>query len=146
MKIRQMAIDDYEEVYQIWLHTPGMGLNNLDDSRAGIEKYLKRNPTTSFVAEDKGKIIGVILGGHDGRRGVIHHTVVLPQYQKQGVGTLLVEHVMSALKEEGIHKAVLVAFAKNENGNAFWKKIGFTDRPDLIYRNRCIDEMIRIDT
>ncbi len=53
-----------------------MGLNTTEDSREGITKYLLRNPNTCFVAEDNGKLVGVIMGGHDGRRGFIHHTTV----------------------------------------------------------------------
>ncbi len=51
MNIRKMTVADYESVYDLWLKTPGMGLNNLDDSRQGIEKYLQRNPETCFVKE-----------------------------------------------------------------------------------------------
>lgn len=71
MKIRLMTAQDYDAVYQLWLNTPGMGLNNMDDSCEGINKYLQRNPLTCFVAEEKESIIGVILSGHDGRRGFI---------------------------------------------------------------------------
>lgn len=70
MQIRLMTISDYNQVYELWINTPGMGLNNLDDSKEGIDRYLKRNPSTCFVAEDEGKIIGVIMSGHDGRRGL----------------------------------------------------------------------------
>ena len=78
VNIRVMTINDYDGVYDLWINTPGMGLNTTDDSREGIAKYLRRNPTTSFVAECEGTIIGVIMAGHDGRRGYIHHTAVLP--------------------------------------------------------------------
>lgn len=81
MKIRLMNIEDYEQIYSLWVNTPGMGLNNLDDSREGIERYLKRNPNTCFVAEEKGTIIGVIISGHDGRRGFIYHTTVAVDYR-----------------------------------------------------------------
>lgn len=145
MIIRQMTIEDYQALYDLWTHTPGMGLNNLDDSKEGIEKYLKRNPTTCFVAEEKGNMIGVIISGHDGRRGFIYHTTVHPDYRKQGIGKTLVNSAMKALEAEGIHKAALVVFAKNEIGNAFWEKLGFTERHDIIYRNQCIHEMIRMD-
>lgn len=84
--IRVMTINDYEGIYDLWINTPGMGLNSTDDSREGIQKYLKRNPTTSFVAEEQEKIIRVIMAGHDGRRGYIHHTAVLPDYRHQGIG------------------------------------------------------------
>ena len=146
MMVRQMVIDDYEAVYDLWINTPGMGLNNMDDSKAGIEKYLRRYPTTCFVAEEQGKIVGVIMSGHDGRRGIIHHTTVHLDYRKRGIGRLLVENAIQALDHEGINKVMLVVFKRNETGNAFWEKLGFSDRGDLVYRNKCIHELVRIDT
>ena len=144
--IRVMSINDYDGVYKLWLSTPGMGLNSTDDSREGIEKYLKRNPTTSFVAECDGEIIGVIMAGHDGRRGYIHHTAVCSSYRKQGVAKKLVDCAMAALDEEGINKVALVAFQKNDMGNGFWEHIGFIERDDLVYRNKNIHVLNRIDT
>ena len=146
MKIRAMNISDYEQVYQLWLSCPGMGLNNLDDSKEGIERFLKRNPETCFVAETDQTIIGVIIVGNDGRRGYIYHTAVNPQYRKQGIARQLVNRAIQALEQCGINKVALVVFEKNENGNAFWEKLGFTVREDLVYRNKTITEMIRIDT
>ena len=144
--IRVMTIADYDGVYDLWINTPGMGLNSTDDSREGIEKYLKRNPSSSFVAVYDNSIIGVIMAGHDGRRGYIHHTAVLPSYRKQGVAKSLVDAAMTALDKEGITKVALVAFKKNDVGNDFWQHIGFTVRDDLVYRNKNIREFKRIDT
>ncbi len=48
MQIRKMTLDDYDQVYALWLSCPGMGLNNLDDSREGIDRYLRRNPNTAL--------------------------------------------------------------------------------------------------
>lgn len=146
INIRTMTINDYDKVYILWINTPGMGLNSTDDSRDGIDKYLRRNPTSCFVAECDGEIIGVIMAGHDGRRGFIHHTAVLPSYRNQGIARLLVENAMSALEKEGINKVALVAFKKNDVGNAFWEKIGFTQRDDFVYRNKNIHYLNRIDT
>lgn len=146
VNIRVMTIDDYEGIYDLWIHTPGMGLNSTDDSKEGIAQYIKRNPTTSFVAEDDGKIIGVIMAGHDGRRGYIHHTAVLPDYRHQGIAGKLVENAMQALDQEGINKVALVAFSRNEIGNGFWESMGFSSREDLVYRNKNIHELHRIDT
>ena len=146
MEIRKMLLDDYDNVYALWLNCPGMGLNNLDDSREGIAQYLARNPDTCFVAVEHDRVIGAILTGHDGRRGYISHTAVSPAHQRQGIGRQLVEAALDALKKQNIHKVNLVVFARNEMGNAFWDKMGFTQRPDLIYRNRALTEMVRIDT
>jgi len=146
INIRVMTIEDYDGVYNLWINTPGMGLNSTDDSREGIEKYIKRNPTSSFVAEDNDKIVGVIIAGHDGRRGYIYHTAVLPEYRSQGIGKTLVDRAMSALDAEGIHKVALVAFQANEIENGFWESIGFTQRDDLVYRNKNIHSLKKIDT
>lgn len=146
MNIRIMHISDYEQVYQLWLSCAGMGLNHLDDSKEGIERFLNRNPETCFVAETEQTIVGVMIAGNDGRRGYIYHIAVHPDYRHQGIATRLVDRVMEALKASGINKTALVVFAKNAEGNAFWEKNGFTVRDDLVYRNKTINEMIRIDT
>jgi len=146
MKIRKFKTTDYDEVYTLWRRTPGMGLNDIDDSREGIEKYLKRNPRTAFVAELEGEIVGVILAGHDGRRGYIHHTCVAGELRHNGIGARLVETALEALKGEGISKVALVVFGRNEGGNAFWERMGFTLRPDLNYRNKALIDLVRMDT
>jgi len=112
MNTRIVTINDYEQVYSLWWNTPNMGLNNLDDSKDGIEKYLVRNPNTCFVAEKGGKIIGVILSGHDGRRGYIHHTAVAESEQRSGIGTTLLSAAIEALRHEGINKVALVVFGE----------------------------------
>ena len=141
---RIMTMEDYSEAYDLWIIC-GNGLNDKDDSPEGIGKYLKRNPSTSFVATCDGKVVGVILCGHDGRRGIIQHACVSPDYRRLGIGNRLVELALEALKDEGINKVLLVAFKKNEGGNAFWEAQGFTLREDLNYRNKALTEMIRID-
>lgn len=146
MKYRVMTAEDYPEIYKLWVNTPGMGLNTLDDGEVGIRRYLARNPETSFVAEENGRIVGAIMAGNDGRRGYIHHTAVMPEYREKHVAQNLVQCAMSALENEGINKVALVAFRKNELGNGFWEHIGFTEREDLIYRNKIIHPMERIDT
>ena len=146
MSIRLMTIDDYEKVYELWMSCAGMGLNNLDDSKAGIERFLKRNPDTCFVADVDNNIVGVIIVGNDGRRGYIYHTAVKPQYRKQGIAKSLVDTAMTALKKVGINKVALVVIDRNEIGNTFWEKMGFTVRNDLVYRNKALAEIDRIDT
>lgn len=141
-----MSVDDYNAVYNLWLSCSGIGLNDLDDSEEGIRKFLERNPETCFVAENDGMVIGVIIAGNDGRRGYIYHTAVNPLFRGRGIGRKLVESAMNALKEAGINKVALVVFGRNKDGNEFWKKIGFTVREDLTYRNKTINKMKRIDT
>lgn len=146
MTYRKMVIDDYDKVYDLWINTKGMGLNDVDDSREGIERYLRRNPETCFVCEEDEDIIGVILCGHDGRRGYIYHTAVRESCRRRGIGGRLVELAMEAFEAEGISKAALVVFERNELGNSFWESVGFTPREDLVYRNKAVRELVRIDT
>ena len=140
MQVRLLSIEDYDEVYQLWTNTKGMGMRSLDDSYEGIEKFLKRNPTTNFVAHVRNKIVGVILCGHDGRRGYIYHTAVNPDYRRNRVGQSLVNAALKALKEEEINKVALVVFSSNDLGNKFWQSLKFQERDDLIYRNLSINE------
>ncbi len=144
--IRIMTPDDYDAVHACWMACTGMGLNTIDDSREGIARYLKRNPNTCFVDEQEGTITGAILAGHDGRRGYIYHTAVNPAYRHQGIGTALVNAVLHALANEGIIKVALVVFSRNDAGNAFWERLGFTARGDLTYRNKALRAITRIDT
>jgi ribosomal protein S18 acetylase RimI-like enzyme len=146
MKIRKMKITDYEVIYALWMKTPSMGLNDIDDSQDGIARYLKRNPRTCFVAVLDGEIVGVIMAGHDGRRGYIHHTCVAPELWNNQIGTRLVDTALEALRMEGINKVALVVFERNERGNGFWERIGFGVRHDLVYRNKALVELKRIDT
>lgn len=135
MKIRKMTVADYEKVHRLWASTPGLGIYDTDDSEKGIEKFLKRNPDTCFVAADGEKIAGSILVGSDGRRAYIYHTAVHPDYRRQGVGKSLVRTALDALAEMGIRKAALVVFCSNDLGGAFWEKMGFKVRKDLDYRD-----------
>ena len=132
-EIRVMTIDDYDEVYSLWQTIHGFGIRSIDDSREGVLRFLKRNPTTSVVAVEDGKIVGAILCGHDGRRGCLYHVCVDPDYRLRGIGKSMVVFAMEALRKEKINKVSLIAFTKNDIGNAFWKEIGWTKREDLNY-------------
>ena len=133
MKIRQMKIEDYDEVYHLWKRIRGFGIRSMDDSKEGIDRFLKRNPTTSVVAEEDGKIVGAILCGHDGRRGCLYHVCVDEAFRRHGIGKAMVVKTMEALKEEQINKVCLIAFTSNDIGNAFWYTIGWTTREDMNY-------------
>ena len=146
LHIRSLTVEDYGRVYALWMSCKNMGLNDLDDSREGIGRYLRRNPTTCFVAEAGDALAGAILAGHDGRRGYIYHLAVAEEHRRNGVAAALVERSLEALKAEGIHKVALVAFKHNDAGNAFWERQGFALREDLNYRNRALSQMRRIDT
>ena len=146
MTIRPMTPADYDAVYALWMSCKNMGFNDLDDSREGIGRFLERNLATSFVAFDGERLAGVILAGHDGRRGYIYHMSVAEDFRRRGVATALLDRCLEALRAEGINKVALLVFRYNDAGNAFWEKQGFTERTDVAYRNRELVELIRIDT
>jgi len=138
--IRTMTIEDYDEVYRLWTKIRGFGLRSVDDSREGVARFLSRNPETSVVAREDGRIVGAILCGHDGRRGCLYHVCVDPGYRMRGIGKSMVVFAMEALKKEKINKVSLIAFTKNDIGNAFWKEIGWTKREDLNYYDFTLNE------
>lgn len=140
MDIEVMKISHYENVLKLWQSTEGMGLRNLDDSKEGIQKFLDRNPYTSFVAMENNKVIGTILCGHDGRRGFIYHTAVDENYRGRSIGRKLVNRAIEALKKEKINKSALVVFTTNKIGNNFWKSIGWEKRDNLNYYNLSLND------
>ena len=79
--VRVMTIEDYDQVKELWNSIKGFGIRSMDDSREGVARFLKRNPTTSVVAEEDGKVVGAILCGHDGRRGCLYLVCVLKDYR-----------------------------------------------------------------
>ena len=135
-----MQIEDYEKIYGLWMTIDGFGIRTIDDSYEGVERFIKRNPTTSVVAECDGKIVGAILCGHDGRRGCLYHVCVHKEYRKRGIGKAMVVFCMKALQEEKINKVSLIAFKSNVIGNAFWKSAGWTFREDLNYYDFTLNE------
>lgn len=140
MTIRTMTIEDYENVYTLWKTISGFGIRSIDDSKEGISRFLKRNPTTSVVAEVDGKIVGSILCGHDGRRGSFYHVCVDRNYRRYGIGKAMVVYAMKKLKEEEISHVSLIAFTENNIGNTFWNTIGWKERPDLNYYDFILNE------
>lgn len=139
--IRAMVADDYEGLYALWKTIKGFGMRSIDDSREGVERFLRRNPDNSVVAVDEdGIIVGGILCGHDGRRGCLYHVCVREDWRRKGIGRAMVVYCMNALKDEKINKVSLIAFTANDVGNAFWKRIGWTRREDLNYYDFTLNE------
>ena len=139
--IRAVTIDDYDAIYDLWNATEQSrrALNPVDDSREGIERYLKRNPNTCFAAVTEGKILGVILTGHDGRRAIVHHMCVHPDHRRMGIAGKLVSVAEDALQKEGIQKVFGLVFKDNDPANKFWEAQGYSLRTNLNYRNKSLN-------
>ena len=139
--IRAMTIEDYRGLHDLWMTIHGFGIRSIDDSKEGVERFLKRNPTSSVVAiSEQGEVVGGILCGHDGRRGCLYHVCVREDYRRHGIGKEMVVFCMNALKAEQINKVSLIAFTQNDIGNAFWNCIGWTKREDLNYYDFTLNE------
>ena len=129
--IRTMELNDYEQVKLLWMSIKGFGIRSIDDSKSGVERFLARNPETSIVAEKDGLIIGSILCGHDGRSACFYHVCVQKEFRRRGIGKTMAVVAMRLLQAEHINKVSLVAYKKNEVGNQFWHKAGWSLREDL---------------
>lgn len=139
-EIRSMTAQDFDQVHKLWMEIHGFGIRSMDDSREGVERFLKRNPGCSVVAVMDGQIVGSILCGHDGRRGCLYHVCVQAEHRKKGIGRAMVVQAVDALKKEKINHVSLIAFTKNDMGNAFWKEIGWNKRDDLYYYDFILNE------
>ena len=144
--VRKLTRNDYHDTITLWKNCEGMGINDVDDSLDGFSRFLDRNPNSCFAAVEDGVLIGVILAGHDGRRGHIYHAAVRGDRRKHGIGTSLVKSVIAVFREIGIAKISLVAFRRNEAGNRFWENMGFAGRDDLVYRDLTLLDSRRYDT
>jgi N-acetylglutamate synthase len=129
-EILSLNMKYYEDVLALWNHCDGVGLSETD-SPENIRSYLDRNPEMSFVVEVDGKIVGAILGGHDGRRGYIYHLAIDSRWRRQGIARKLVEKCLTALRAAGICKTHIFIFNTNDTGIAFWKAIGWSERSDV---------------
>ena len=130
MIIREMTIDDYDEVYEMWQITTKRALSKADE-KDQMERYLKHNAGMSQVAVVDGKIVGTVLAGHDGRRGFIHHMAVLPEFRRKKIGHALAQTAIQKIRVQGIDITHIFCYQNNETGQSFWRDFGFEKREDV---------------
>jgi ribosomal protein S18 acetylase RimI-like enzyme len=124
-----MTPDDHPAMIALLRRAPGVSVRDADTPE-GLARFLARNPGISVVAEVDGRLVGCLMGGHDGRRGYLHHLAVDDLCRRRGIALALVERCLSALARQGIHKTHLDVYRNNATGNAFWEKAGWTRRDD----------------
>lgn len=124
IKIREMALDDYHDILLLWKSMEGVVVDDVD-SRSAIALYLDRNKGLSFVALAAGSIVGTVLCGHDGRRGLLRHLAVKPEYRRQGIARQLIAKSLDGLHSQGISKCNAYVIEENKSGQEFWKNIGW---------------------
>jgi ribosomal protein S18 acetylase RimI-like enzyme len=95
------------------------------DQPAEIQKKLQRDPDLFLVAELDGQIIGTVLGGYDGRRGIVYHLAVLEAYRQQGIGAALMSELECRLKAKGCIRCYLLVTKENENAMRFYEHSGW---------------------
>lgn len=123
---REFVMNDYEGAIALWTNEEGIEICE-GDSREEIADYLKRNPGLSRVAEADGKIVGVALCGHDGRRGWIYHLAVAKPYRRRKVGKLLLDACADGLRKVGLKRAIILVAGDNPAGHEFWLVNGWED-------------------
>ncbi len=138
--IREMTMNDHDEAVELWDQVPGITLSDAD-SRESIFRFLSRNPGTSLVAECEGRVIGTIMGGHDARRGYLHHLAVVPEFRGTGIANWLVDECLFRLREAGIDKCHLFVYRENDRAVEFWTKTGWTQRTELEMFSKDIRDM-----
>lgn len=130
IEIHPMTIHDYDEVHALWSASKGIGLSDAD-TRPAIQRYLEENPGGSYIAREDGRLVGAVLCGTDRRRGYLHHLAVSSAAHGRGIGRQLVEKCLQALRAQGITKCHIFVYRDNEEGSAFWERIGWKKRNDL---------------
>ena len=123
---RDFVIDDYDKAVALWSLAEGVEVAE-GDSKEEIRAYLLRNPGLSRVAEENGTMVGAVLCGHDGRRGLIYHLTVAPASHRKGIGKLLVRECLTHLRAAGIARALILVAGDNAGAHSFWLRSGWED-------------------
>lgn len=116
---------DFSAVHNLWLDAgPGIQMGRSDELQE-IGKKVERDPDLFIVAEHQGKIIGAVLGGFDGRRGIVYHLAVDPGYRQHGIGSVLMEELEKRLRAKGCIRSYLLSTRENHEAIDFYEKRGW---------------------
>lgn len=131
LPIRAMVASDIPAALDLWRQTDGVGLT-IDETPEMLAAFLKRNPGVSSVAVIGGRLVGAVLGGHDGRRGYIYHLAVEPRHRGCGLARSLVACTVFQMEALGLLRATIMVYAANSDGQSFWQHLGWRPRLDLL--------------
>jgi ribosomal protein S18 acetylase RimI-like enzyme len=134
--IRKMRIKDYGQLIALWNEGNIPYRPQGRDSKKHIQRQLRQPNSFYFIAEDEGKIVGAILGTHDGRKGWINRLVVAPAYRHKGIANRLIQEVERSLTRAGIDiVACLIEDWNDVSANVF-ERLGYTKHPDILYYSK----------
>jgi len=120
----------YNDIISIW-RKAGVSVGSTD-TKDEIKRILDKNPQLFLVGKIDQKIIGVVIGGFDGRRGYVHHLAVDPDYQKMGYGKIIMDELIARFRKMGVHKVHLFIEKYNKEVVNFYLNLGWEIRDDLI--------------
>jgi ribosomal protein S18 acetylase RimI-like enzyme len=124
---------DYPDVFNLWKNA-GAGIHlRRSDEADEIAKKLQRDPDLFLVAEMDGAIIGSVLGGFDGRRGMVYHLAITETYRKQGIGSALMDELELRMKQKGCIRTYLLVTRDNLEAVHFYENSGWEQMDLLIY-------------
>ena len=130
MIIKKFSMKYYNDVLQIW-NASGISVGSSDE-REEIKRVLRKNSDLFLVGLIEKKVIAVVIGAFDGRRGYVHHLAVSPEYQNKGYGRKIMEELHKRFRNLNVHKVHLFIEKYNEEVINFYKKLGWEIRDDLI--------------
>ena len=132
---REFVMGDYDQAVALWKAEEGIEVCE-GDSREEIKEYLRRNPGLSRVAKAGSEIVGAVLCGHDGRRGIIYHLAVAPEHRGRGIGKMLLDDCVRGLRQAGLPRVIILVAGDNAAGHQFWLRNGFEDLAFVIAMTR----------
>ena len=125
ISIREFVLDDYDAVYALWQNAgPGIGLGR-SDTRDEVAKKLQRDRDLFLLALDGDKIIGTVIGGFDGRRGLIYHLAVEETYRARGIGKMLMDEIERRLVAKGCLRCYLLVMDDAREVIDFYRHLGW---------------------
>jgi ribosomal protein S18 acetylase RimI-like enzyme len=138
--LRQFSFpEDYAAVFSLWQGAgAGIGLGP-SDQPAEIEKKFRRDPDLFLVAEADGRLVGSVIGGFDGRRGMIYHLAVAAEYRRQGLAGRLMDEVEQRLRQKGCRKAYLLVKKGNDPAKAFYADRGWAGMETIELFGKTLD-------
>ena len=135
VSIEKMTLRHYEAAAKLWEQCEGIRLGKSDE-REAIARYLRRNNGLSLVAMADGRLVGTVLCGHDGQRGILHHLAVATDCRRRGIGQTLVKAALGKLKQARVERCRILVLSQNRVGRKFWKALGWEEYDDVVCAGR----------